>query len=228
MKTRYLFFFFLLFAIGTGTIPAQDEQNKGFGLAVKASTNGLGGDAVLQVTKKLTIRLGYEQLGITREVPFTEENIDYIANVDFRTGSASLLLDFYLAKYVFLTAGLGWNRFHADINGHASNPLQFGDIQIPAEKIGIFRFMVDPSLPISPYAGIGFGRTLGSEKRLGFAFELGGFYQGTPDITVFADGMLSPTSNPDHGHEARLEKQINQYMVYPVLRLNLSYKLIRF
>lgn len=212
-------------AIGTH---AQDEPVKGFGLAIKASTNGLGADAVLNFHKKLTLRLGYEQLGLNHDFSFTEENIDYIANVDFKTGSASLLLDFYLAKYVFLTVGAGWNLFHADINGHASKPLDFGDIQIPSEKIGVFRFLINPSLPVSPYAGIGVGRTLGSEKRLGFAFELGGFYQGTPDITIYSDGMLSPTSDPDHGHEARLEKQINQYYIYPVVRFNLSYKILRF
>jgi hypothetical protein len=228
MKTRYILIISLILTgIPLNTF-TQEDKTKGFGLAIKASPNGLGADAVVAVHPKVTLRLGYEQLGLNRDFTFSEENIDYAANIDFRTGSASLLLDFYLAKYVFLTAGAGWNRFHAEINGHASKPLQFGDIQIPADRIGVFEFLIDPSLPVSPYAGIGFGRTLGSEKRLGIAFELGGFYQGTPDITIFSDGMLSPTSDPDHGHEARLEKQINQYLIYPVIRFNVSYKLIRF
>ncbi len=219
----------LLFIYGfSSPSSGQENASKGFGLALKASTNGLGADAVVDFHRGMTLRLGYETLAINRDVNFTESEVDYSANMDLTTGSASVLVDFYLIKHLFITAGIGWNLFHAEIDGHATSPMPFGDINIPADKIGVFNFQVDPSLHISPYAGIGLGRTLALDKRLGFAFELGGFYQGAPDITIASTGMLSPTSNPEHGQESRLEKQINQYTVYPVIKLSLSYKLVRF
>ena len=229
MKTLYpLLTCLLLLAAIPFTASAQTPSSKGFGLALKASTNGLGADAVLSFHKNLIVRLGYEKLGINRDFNFSENDVNYGANVDFTTGSASVLLDFYPVRYFFLTAGLGWNLFHAEVDGQATGSLQWGDIQIPAEQIGHFNFQVDPSLHLSPYAGIGIGRTLGLNRRVGFAFELGGFYQGSPDITITSDGMLSPSSNPDQGHEARLERQISQYSIYPVARISLSFKLFKF
>ncbi len=203
-------------------------SSKGIGLAIKASTNGIGGDIVYNFHKRMDIRFGYEQLRYKTNFSFSEESAEYDADADYKAGSLSLLFDFYPVKTIFFTAGVGYNMFHGVLDGRAASAMEFGDILIPKEKIGTFNFQVDPSLQISPYLGIGFGRTLGIDKRVAFAFEIGGYYQGSPDITVNATGLLSPTSNPDQQHEARLERQIKQYTVYPVLKFSLSYKLAKF
>ena len=83
-------------------------------------------------------------------------------------------------------------------------------------------------MKISPYLGVGFGRALGKEKSLAFAFEIGTYYQGAPDISIQTTGLLSPTSNPELGQEKYLESQISQYYLYPVLKLSLSYRLFKF
>ncbi|MFA5816978.1 MAG: hypothetical protein WC865_15330 [Bacteroidales bacterium] len=235
MKTlKLVFLSFLVSIFGLPDLTAQTADSaqtafsSGIGLAIKASTNGLGGDAVYNFHKRMSIRLGFEQLGAKTDFIFEENAVTYAANVSFKTGSISLLFDYYLADHVFLSAGAGWNLFHAAIDGEAISFLQFGDIRIPKEKIGTFNFQVDPSLKISPYAGIGFGRTLGLKKKVGFAFELGGFYQGSPDITIISSGLLSPTSNPDQQQAEKLERQINQYSIYPVVKLSLSYKIVSF
>jgi len=176
----------------------------------------------------MSLRLGYEQLNLNRDFTFEEESVDYDATANYKTGTFSLLLNYNLFKYLFVSAGAGWNMFDAVIDGKAADYLQFGDIQIPKEKIGTFNFQINPTVKISPYAGIGFGHTLGVNKKVGFAFELGGYYQGSPDITIASTGLLSPTSNPDQQHEARLEKQISQYTIYPVLKLSLSYRIASF
>jgi hypothetical protein len=69
---------------------------------------------------------------------------------------------------------------------------------------------------------------LGLKNKVGFAFELGGFYQGSPEITITSNGLLSPTSNPDQQQAERLEEQISQYNIYPVLKFSLSYKIVGF
>jgi len=205
-----------------------DLSAKGIGIALKSSTNGIGGDVVYNFHQRMNVRLGYEKLHLKTDFSFTEESVDYDATANYTAGSLSLLFDYYLWNHLFLSAGAGWNMFHGSVDGKAASDLQYGDIQIPREKIGDFDFQIDPSLKISPYFGIGFGRTLGLKRKIGFAFEVGGYYQGSPDLTVASTGLLSPTSNPDQQHEARLEKQVSQYRIYPVMKFSLSYKIAKF
>lgn len=207
---------------------AQAEFQPGLGIAMKASTNGLGGDLVYGLHPKLNLRLGIEMFGYDRDVTFSEQNIDYEAVVDIRIGGISLLCDYSLSPWFFITGGAAYNLFHSEVIGHAVSSMPFGDIEIPKEMIGGFQFDFDPNWRISPYLGIGFGRTMNHKKRIGFAFELGSFYQGPPDISIQSTGLLSPTSNPDHGQEDKLERQIDQYFLYPLLRFSLSYRIIQF
>jgi hypothetical protein len=235
MKTiKIVFLSFLVSIFGLPDLKAQTADSAkaafspGVGLAIKASTNGFGADVVYNFHSRMDIRLGFEKLGVKTDFVFEEQAVSYATNAKFKTGSISLLFDYYLANHVFLTAGAGWNLFQATFDGVAASYLQFGDVRIPKESIGTFNFQVNPSLKISPYAGIGFGRTLGLKKKVGFAFELGAFYQGPPDISIASTGLLSPTSNPDQQQAKKLEGQINQYNVYPVLKLSLSYKILSF
>jgi len=225
-SAKFLIAGILLLLMGLTDLDAQNAPSAGIGLALKASTNGLGGDVIYNFSEKMGLRLGFEKLGFKTNFMFEEETVNYDTDVKFKTGSVSLLFDYYVAKHVFFSAGAGWNLFQTTFAGVAASAFQFGDIQVPREKVGSFNFQVDPSWKVSPYLGVGFGRALGLEKRVGFAFELGGFYQGSPDITILSTGLLSPTSNPDQQQDLRLEKQVSQYSIYPVLKFSLSYKII--
>ena len=227
-KLKLVFLILLMTVFGVVNLVAQKEFSRGLGVAAKSSTNGFGGDAIFNFHPKMSLRLGYEKLAMGFNYNFDEESIDYTAHVDYQTGSLSLLFDYYLARHVFVTAGAGWNMFNAVVDGAPSGNVQYGDIQISGEEIGTFGIEIIPSLQVSPYAGLGFGRTLGFKNKIGFAFEMGGFYQGPPELKLTSTGLLSPTSNPDQKHAARLEKQINQYNIYPVLKLSLSYKIVGF
>jgi len=224
---KILILVFLISIAGFSELSAQGEtaSAKGIGVALKSSTNGLGGDVVYSFHERMSLRLGYEQLHLKTDFSFNEESVDYDATANYKAGGLSLLFDYYFGRHLFLSAGAEWNMFHTEIDGKAASALQYGDIQISKDKIGEFNFQIDPSLQLSPYFGVGFGRTLGLKKKVGFAFELGGYYQGSPDISITSSGLLSPTSNPDQAHEARLEKQINQYSIYPVMKFSLSYKI---
>ncbi len=188
MKTiKLLLVCFLAGSIGIPSLSAQTKPastagewtfKPGIGIGLKASTNGIGGDVIYNFHKRMDVRLGFETMGFGTNVPFAEQGINYSADVKVKTGSISLLYDFYVLNHLFLAAGAGYNLFQVNANGHATSSLAFGDITIPTESIGTFDFVVSPSMKISPYLGIGFGRTLGLKKNLGFAFELGGFYQG--------------------------------------------------
>jgi hypothetical protein len=201
-------------------------QGISMGIAAKASTSGIGGDAALRLNERMVVRAGFDQFKYNRGFEFREADIDYDANVFVRTGALSGLFDYYLAPNFFATGGFGVNRFNVITSGKAISDLKYGDISIPADKIGNFNFDVKPTMKISPYIGIGFGQTLNQNSRVGFAFELGTYYQGAPEITIETDGLLAPTSNPDHGQKELLEQQLSQYYLYPIMRLNLSVRII--
>jgi hypothetical protein len=211
----------------TGSLFAK-AQNIDIGLALKGSTMGLGGDVIVGFNPKMDVRLGYETMGYSRDFSFKESDVEYDAVADVSTGTISALFDYYLTKSIFLTAGFGYNMCELDIAGQAASGLPWGDIVIPQDKIGEFDFKINPSMKISPYIGVGFGQPLSRDKKVAFAFEIGTYYQGSPNIKINTTGLLSPTMNPDQGQEKLLEYQISQYYLYPILKLNLSFKLASF
>ncbi len=204
------------------------HAEKGLGVGVKVSTIGIGGDVCLGLNKNMDIRLGFDMMGFNYDFTFKESGIKYDANAGIKTGSITALFDYYLTKSIFVAGGIGYNMFNANIKGQAIGGLPYGDITISEDKIGSFNFDIWPGTKISPYLGIGFGRALGKEKSLAFAFEIGTYYQGSPDISIQSTGLLAPTSDPELGQESYLESQISQYYLYPVLKLSLSYRLFKF
>lgn len=207
---------------------ALSAQNMSVGVALKGSTMGLGGDVVFQFHERMTARLGYDVLKLSFPFEFEESDISYSAVANVKTGSITALYDYYLLKNIFVSGGFALNNFNINATGEANSGLPWGDITIPADKVGNFEFDIVPSMKISPYLGLGFGRTLGRESKVGFAFELGTYYMGSPDISITSTGLIAPTANPDHGQEALFERQLSQYNLYPVLKFSLSYKIASF
>jgi opacity protein-like surface antigen len=179
------------------------------GLALKASTLGLGGDAVVRFHPKMDVRVGFETMGFGRDFEFKEGDINYDATANLKTGTISAMFDYYVGKSFFLAAGVGYNLFNVNIAGQAASDMPYGDISIPKDDIGNFDVDVDPGSKLSPYIGLGFGKALGRTKNLAMAFELGALYQGGPDLTLNSTG--------------RSEEHTSD--LYPVLKLSISYKI---
>jgi hypothetical protein len=203
-------------------------QNMGLGIALKASTMGIGGDVALGINDKMDVRVGFDMMSFKKNFNFNESDINYDATATIKSGSVTALFDYYISNTFFVAGGLGYNLFNVGVNGKAASDFPYGDISIPKDMVGDFVFNVNPGTRISPYLGLGLGRALGSEKNFAFAFELGTYYQGSPDISIQSSGLLAPTSNPDLGQEKRLEGQINQYCLYPVIKISLSYRIVKF
>ena len=216
-----IFGFMLLFF--SGMLNAQDRK---LGVALKGSTMGYGGDAVFQFNKRMSARLGYDNLKMKFPFDFKESDISYSANANVKTGSLTALYDYYLAKNIFVSTVLALNNFDFTTDGKPNQDMTYGDITITADKIGTFEYDVTPSLKVSPYLGVGFGHTLSPDKLVAFCVELGAFYQGSPDVTIKSDGMLSPTSNPDRGHASLMASQVSQYYLYPYLKFSLSFNIL--
>jgi hypothetical protein len=203
----------------------KTSKSNEFAVGGLASTNGLGLNVIYSLTDKVAIRGGYERLSFNFGFEFNEDEINYDATLDYKTGSFSVLADYYLLRHLYCTGGFGLNRFNPRVHGYAVSDLKYGDIYISPEKIGTFDFSVEPGLKISPYVGLGFGRNIGLDKKVAFNFELGTYYIGNPDVTIQTTGLLLPTSDPVHKQKELFEKQLESYRFYPVIKFGISVKL---
>ncbi len=207
------------------SVPASKTNLKGMYMGGVASTNGYGGEVKYIFNKWFTLKSGYETLNLSASFNFDENDISYDANMDYKTGGFFLLSDFNYTKNLYISAGIIFNSFNPEVQGHSVSDLNYGDISIPSSKVGDFAFTFSPSLKASPYIGVGSRSFIGKNDRVMFNFETGLYYMGPPKIGIEATGLLAPTADPAHGQKDKLESQINQYKYYPVIKINLAVRL---
>lgn len=214
-------------AQGSVSVTGEGHSSNRVALGATLSTAGPGLNLSLEASRSLVVRLGFEQLAFSLPFSFEENEIDYSADLDYKAGSLSLMADWHYYRSLFVTLGAGYNLFHPVVDGVAGSDWQYGDITIPASEIGEFQFDVQPSIRISPYAGLGIGRKISKNRRVAFSAEAGVFYQGPPRIGIKASGLLAPTADESHGQRAYLENQLSQWRYYPVLKFALSYMIFK-
>ena len=207
-----------------GSLPKYSSY-KGFYFGGSASTNGWGFNARYAFNDWFSLKTGFETLSFTYDFDFDEYDIDYVANLDYQTGGILLLADFSYTRNLYISAGVVLNSFNPEVEGFAASDYNFGDIIIPAEDIGTFKISAEPGLKAAPYVGAGYQAFMGRSKRLTFNFETGLYYMGAPDFTIESTGLLAPTSDPSLGQEEYLESQFDAYKIYPVIKLNLAYRI---
>ncbi len=220
-----LFFFVNVHAQEKTRIDKNSVNNKGMYLSGQLSTNGWGSDIRYVFNKTFTLKAGFEQLNLTSSMDFNENEIDYVLDLNYRTGGIFVMADINYTRNLYITIGAAQNSLNPKINGVAADDVPYGDIVIPAEMIGDFTFALSPSMKISPYAGLGFRGFMGAKQRIVYFFETGFYYLGPPKVDIEATGLLAPTADPIMGQDKVFEKQFSQYQFYPVVKLNLAIKL---
>lgn len=98
--------------------------------------------------------------------------------------------------------------------------IEIGDYIIPVDKNGNISGGIKVS-SFRPYLGLGFGRIVPKNKRLGFLFELGVQLHGTPEVYTDYGNLGNLLEVADNDFSEIIDK-IN---VYPVLRFRLCGKL---
>lgn len=225
-----LLVFSLLLISASGQNISERGQNapaetKGLFIGGQASTNGLGFNLRYIFGKRLTLKSGVESLNLDYSFQFDENDISYNAEFNYKTGGIFLMADYFYTNSLYLTGGAILNDFQPKLEGVANSDMQFGDITIPASKVGGFNMQFEPDLKISPYAGIGFRKFIGKKKMVTYNFETGLYYIGPPQLTIDATGLLAPTANPVHKKQQSLENQFSVYKYYPVVKFAIAMRL---
>jgi hypothetical protein len=220
--------FFSLFSANLQGQEAEDESPRlpsGLYIGAQATTNGLGFNLGYIAGKRLTLKTGVEALKFDFDFPYEENDISYDATFQYKTGGLFLLADYFYARSLYLSGGVVMNNFQPRFEGVAASDMTYGDITIPASKVGDFRFEVEPDLKFSPYVAAGFRSFIGKAKMVTWNIETGLYYMGPPKLNIETTGLLAPTSDPAHGHQQNLENQFSVYKYYPIVKFALGVRL---
>lgn len=201
-----------------------EEKPSDFGLSIgiKASTLGFGGEVTAQIKPKLHLRLGGAYYKYNLDMtPFE----DFVKGEGYvKAGGISLLANWQLGRVFFLSAGGVFNFTEARVNGVSAKSVFVGSIEVQPEDVGTVDISVKPSLKISPYAGLGIGRTISKNKVVSFAFELGATYIDKPKATLITTGMLTPSSSEEQVNQ--LNENLSWINLYPIVSFQLSFRII--
>ncbi|CAI8219126.1 MAG: Uncharacterised protein [SAR116 cluster bacterium] len=217
---KFLFSFCFL-VVSSSPLFAQN-----FGVIGKASTSGVGVELGYRFSPKFLVKAGYDSFGLDFNANL-ESDINIDLNSTVNTGTLGLLVDYAIARKLYLSAGLLLNNFETSITGTVIEDYQFGDVIISKENLGSISWQIEPASKIAPYLGIGFGRLLGSSKLINSSIEFGVIYQGSTSVGINANGVFSPNSDPSFSQNLVLEGSLESFTLYPVLKLNLALNLIK-
>jgi len=222
LSTLFTFCFCLLL------IPLQNVSAQNIGLIAKASTSGFGGEFGYRLSDKFILKAGYETIDLKYSTSFKEYDFSIDAGGSFSTGNVSFLMDYQLFNLLYVSTGILLNNTVVTVSGTFSEDYVWGDVVIPKEDMGVIEWEITPQYALSPYVGFGFGNNLSHSRRVSYSFEIGGIFQGSPQIDIISDGILAPNQDPDFNQSGMLENQISKYRFYPTIKLLLGINILRF
>jgi len=231
MKRFNLFLSLLLIIVLHSQIYAQHENENskrieefspGWALAIKASSMGFGGEVIKSFSEKFNLRLGGSYFKQKYSYTFAE-GFDTKALNYTTVGSVTLIADWQFIDWMHLSGGVLYNFTELEIESKLSEAQKIGDIDVTPETIGSIYYRLNPN-EICPYLGLGFGRTISKNKIVSFNFDFGAVYQGSPNVTLRATGMVSPTANEDQ--RKILEDNVKEYNFFPFISFQLSFRIL--
>ena len=237
-KSRLLLLLLALATAGMNTANGQTNSESGsdepwswdfhIGATAKVSTLGYGLEVSVPVFQdRLNVRAGFNTFNYNFEEDSGDGGQDLTYKGELELQSLPLLLDWHPFKGSFrLSTGLIFNN--NEINATATcetASCEFGDGIYDSDTLGTTNLHVDLG-GTQPYLGLGFGNAVSSDGRFSFAFDLGVVFQDvkvtiTPSDTCQADPSCSDEVAQE---EASLNDDVEDFDMYPVISLGMSYK----
>ena len=196
----------------------------GLAISVRGGTLGIGLELTKAITKRINAKLVVNDLSFSDDGDV--DDIDYDFDIDLF--SAGVLLDWHPFNGGFhLSGGLLYSENDLDAKASTNQEFEIGNTTYTSEEIGILRGEIEFS-DFAPYLGIGWGNPVGKKRRWKILFDIGVIYLGSSDANLSStDGTLSnnPIFQADlKREEESLQDDIDDYGLYPVLSLGISYK----
>lgn len=223
-----------------GAALAQYEPS--LGLAARVGTLGLSLEATTGITERFNMRAGINQYDYDYD-PEPEDgdsgnDLTYGGTLDL--SSLSVFADWHPWAGGFRVSGgviFNGNEIGASARCEQAS-CEVGDQSFDAEDIGTIRGLIDFN-SVAPYAGIGWGNAVAADTGFGFQFDIGVMLQGSPNVSLTADGSCNGTQGSINQQQceddlnqalseeaAELESDTEDFDLYPVISLGIRYKFL--
>jgi hypothetical protein len=219
MKNKYLLLTLPFLAFANN---AWADETGGIDVGVKLSTLGAGVEVNYPLSSRWTVAVGLNKYSKSQI-----ENIDgndYDQDIDLQT--LSLLFNYHPFKGTFrVTAGAMLNNNEVKLTADPNATYEINGTVYDSSEFGELKASVDFE-QIAPYIGVGFGH--GASSGFSFTFDVGVLMQGEPNVDMTSTGgSLSndPTFQANlKQEEANAQDDIDEFTLYPVVALGLSYR----
>lgn len=218
---------------------SRSGSGGGVGLAVRASTLGLGIEAGVPIASRLNVRGGFNVF--TYSESFSDEGIDYNADLKLQSG------DIYLDVFPFgggfhISPGLLFNA--NTVTGRATVPLgediSLGDGTYINSATNPLGGSVDVDFQrVAPAVMLGWGNIVPRGSRhWSIPFEFGVVFQGAPRAMLNLTGSVcditgnncrtiasDPTVQANiRAQQAEINDTLSPFKYYPVISIGFSYR----
>jgi len=177
----------------TGALQAQ------VGLAVRASTLGIGGELSFRASRNIGIRLGGNYLQFSRDA--TVEEIDYRLTPHFENGTAILDVHPFGGSF-HLSGGLLLNYNEGQMVATLNQNITIGDNTYTPQQVGSLTGTVSFN-KTAPYLGVGFA----GRSRVAVLFDLGVGFTGTPQVELLGETNLTGAAKAEFDANVIKEQQ---------------------
>jgi len=212
-----------ILAVALVLVPAVAQADGSLG--VRAGTLGLGLEFSYPISQRIGVRLNADSYKYTRN--FNDSDIAYDAKATLKTGS--VLFDWYpFANNFRISAGPMYNGNKLGLTGKPTGGTYTIDgTTYQASDVGTLNGDVAFKKYV-PYAGIGYGRPVGSGFSL--TFDFGVVFQQSPQATLTA--TCGPTATPVvcaqlqsdvASQQQTANDDLKNFRYYPVITLGLAY-----
>jgi hypothetical protein len=205
-----------LFVLALGFAGAANADNN-LGFGVKAGTLGIGVEGTWRALPYMDLRVGANQYDYSDNGTYA--GIMYDAEVNLDTFYATGNFRFPLSPFR-LTAGIfsNGNELNA-VSADDGAIIIVGGDPYPADAVGTVSSNASFA-STSPYLGFGYDFTL--LGTVGLNLDFGVLWQGSPEVSIAADGILSGDPTFEASLEAErlaLEDDISDFKAWPVVSL---------
>jgi len=194
----------------------------GLAISGKSGTLGFGGELTTGVAPDVNVRVGINALDFDYDGEI--EDNEYDIGLDFSSFSA--LVDYYIFQGSFrISSGVVSLNHELALDAKLDENLDIGDGDYTPAQIGTLSGSVEID-DVAPYVGIGWGNTLGRNKRWGFYTDFGVAFAGSPNAKLSATGAGAVPGLPADlaKEEDEIQDELDAFRFYPVLSMGLFFR----
>lgn len=209
-----------------------------FGVAVRVSSLGIGGDIGLRLNRHATIRGGMNAFSLSRDFD-TDENITFTGKISLKSLHAFVDWSPFGGGF-HLSPGLVFsntNKVTLDANIPAGKQFSIDDTDYVSSSTNPMKAAGAISVEsVRPALTLGWGNLVPQSHRISVPFEIGVVFQGAPSALLSFTGSACNTNGTNcrdvssdatiqtkiRNQQAQLNDDIKVLKIYPVLSFGLG------